>query len=311
MMILIAGVKRQDGGPATFGHYKVGCGGRLPITDQRSESMETVQRPSYARAIAILGWLILSLISAQAWGQSMREVLGVGDTVRISAFRYPDLTTEARVSEEGKVNVPLVGEVLLAGLTPDQAAKYIAKLMREGKYIVNPQIDVAVLEPRSRQVSVLGFVTRPGRYVLDGTAARLTDVLAMAGGLVPAASDKAVVTRNGGSKSQTFNVDLASIIQHGDVSKDIEVRSGDSVFVPKAPVVYVYGEVTRGGAYRLESGMTVMQAISLAGGITPRGSESRMRLRRLGENGKWKETNAKPLDPVAADDVIYVRESFF
>jgi len=273
--------------------------------------METAQRLTYARAMAILGCWILLLVSAQASAQSMREVLGVGDTVRISAFRYPDLTTEARISEEGKVNVALVGEVTLAGMTPDQAAKYIAQLMKERKYLVNPQIDVAVLEPRSRQVSVLGFVTRPGRYVLDGTAARLTDVLAMAGGLVAAASDKAVVTRNRGRESETLNIDLASIIQQGDVSKDIEVRSGDSVFVPKAPVVYVYGEVTRGGAYRLESGMTVMQAISLAGGITPRGSERRVKLRRLGADGKWKETNAKPLDPVAADDVVYVRESLF
>jgi polysaccharide export outer membrane protein len=147
--------------------------------------------------------------------------------------------------------------------------------------------------------------------VLDGTTAKLTDVLAMAGGLVPAASDNAVVTRTLGKESETFNVDLAAIIHHGDVSKDIDVRSGDSIFVPKAPVVYVYGEVVRGGSYRLEPGMTVMQAISLAGGVSPRGSESRMKLRRATPDGKWKEINAKPLDRVVADDVIYVRESFF
>jgi polysaccharide export outer membrane protein len=76
-------------------------------------------------------------------------------------------------------------------------------------------------------------------------------------------------------------------------------------------VVYVYGEVMRGGSYRLEPGMTVMQAISVAGGITPRGSESRTKLRRRGSDGAWKESTAKPLDPVSADDVIYVRESLF
>jgi polysaccharide export outer membrane protein len=83
------------------------------------------------------------------------------------------------------------------------------------------------------------------------------------------------------------------------------------VYVPKAPVIYVYGEVTRAGAYRLEPGMTVMQAISLAGGITPRGSESRAKLRRRGSDGAWTETAARQIDPVSADDVIYVRESLF
>jgi polysaccharide export outer membrane protein len=135
--------------------------------------------------------------------------------------------------------------------------------------------------------------------------------IAMAGGLGEAAADKAVVQRNRGAGSEALEVDLKAIVQGGDVSKNIELRSGDSVFVPKAPVVYVYGEVTRGGSYRLEPGMTVMQAISLAGGITPRGSEGRTKLRRKGADGAWKETGADPLENVAADDVIYVRESLF
>lgn len=260
------------------------------------------------RILLLLAW---SAISGLACAQSMQEVLGAGDTVRITAFRYPELTTEARLSEEGKVRVPMIGQVTLQGMTPGQAASHIAERLKSGKYLVNPQIDVAVLEARSRQVSVLGFVSRPGRYVLDGTKAKVTDVLAMAGGLVPAASDTAVVTRTRGKKSESLNIDLAAIIEQGDASKDIEVSSGDSVFVPKAPVVYVYGEVVRGGSYRLEPYMTVMQAISLAGGITPRGSENRTKLRRRGADGKWKETSARPLDTLSADDVIYVRESFF
>jgi polysaccharide export outer membrane protein len=274
--------------------------------------MQTAHERWAVTSLATLAWLmLLSTTPTHTWAQAMREVLGVGDTVRITAFRYPELTTEARVSESGKVNVPFVGEVKVAGLTPEQAAKHIEEGMRQGKYVRNPQIDVTVLEARSRQISVLGFVTRPGRYVLDGTTAKLTDVLAMAGGLVPAASDKAVVNRTLDNKSETVSVDLAAIIQHGDVSKDIDVRSGDSIFVPKAPVVYVYGEVMRGGSYRLEPGMAVMQAISVAGGVTPRGSESRIKLRRLGPDGKWVEKDARPFDPVLPDDVVYVREALF
>jgi polysaccharide export outer membrane protein len=251
------------------------------------------------------------MISGLAFAQSMQEVIGAGDTVRITAFRYPDLTTVARLSEEGKVNVPMIGQVTLQGMTPEQAASHIADRLKRGNFILNPQIDVAVTQARSRQVSVLGFVARPGRYVLEGTTASVTDVIAMAGGLGPAASNKAVLQRNRGGESESVEVDIAAIIQGGDASKNIEVRSGDSVFVPKAPVFYVYGEVENGGAFRLEPGMTVMQAISVAGGVTPRGSEKRTKLRRRGADGKWKETTAKPLEPVSPDDVIYVRESWF
>jgi polysaccharide export outer membrane protein len=259
--------------------------------------------------VLVPAWL--ALFAGAAAGQSMKEVIGVGDTVRISAFRYPDLATEARVAEDGKVSVPMIGPVTLQGKTPAQAASEIAARLKQGKYLNDPQIDVAILEARSRQVSVLGFVTRPGRYVLEGTTSRLTDVIAMAGGLVPDAADTAVVKRTRNEKNESLNVDLAAIIRGGDASKDIEVGGGDSVFVPKAPVVYVYGEVMRGGSYRLEPGMTVMQAISVAGGITPRGSERRVKLRRKGTDGQWKETSVEPVDPVGADDVVYVRESLF
>lgn len=263
------------------------------------------------KTVRILAWLALSAIPGLACAQSMQEVLGPGDTVRITAFRYPDLTTVARLSEEGAVNVPLIGQVTLKGMTPEQAGRHIAERLKHGNFILNPQIDVAVTQARSRQVSVLGFVKNPGRYTLEGATARVTDVIAMAGGLVPDASDTAIVQRDRDGKRESVSIDIASIIQRGDASKNIEVASGDSIFVAKAPVVYVYGEVTKGGSYRLEPGMTVMQAISVAGGVTPRGSERRVKLRRRSADGVWKETTPKPFQPVSPDDVIYVRESWF
>lgn len=271
--------------------------------------MEPVRKLILGRLL-VLAWLAL-LLPATGWTQSMQEVLGPGDSVRISVYPYPDLTTEVRLAEDGKVNMPLIGQVELKGMTPNEASRHIADRLKRGKFINNPQVDVAVLEARSRQVSVLGFVTRPGRYMLEGSSAKVSDVLAMAGGLVPEAADTAVVTRKGRDKSESFNVDVAAIIRGGEAAKDVEVRSGDSVFVPKAPVVYVYGEVIRGGSYRLEPGMTVMQAISVAGGITPRGSERRMTLRRRAPDGKMTEKPAKPQDLVSANDVIFVRESLF
>lgn len=273
--------------------------------------MKSIRRSTLRRLPSLMLWLAVCFMAAPAWTQSMREELGPGDTVRVTVFPYPELTTEARLSEEGKINMPMVGQVTLLGMTPDKAARHIADGLKRGEYIRNPQVSVAVLEARSRQVSVLGFVTRPGRYMLEGSSAKVSDVLAMAGGLVPEAADSAVVTRDNGGKKETLNVDLAAIIRGGDDAKNIEVRSGDSVFVPKAPVVYVYGEVVRGGSYRLEPGMTVMQAISVAGGMTPRGSEKRIKLRRRAADGKLQENNARPPDLVSADDVVYVREALF
>src|SRR3954465_1910098 len=138
--------------------------------------------------IRIVAWLALLVLGASpgwAHAQSMQELIGAGDTVRITAFRYPELTTEVRVSEEGQVQVPLIGVVTLQGLTPEKAAALIAEELKRGNYVLSPQITVAVVQARSRQVSVLGHVAHPGRYTLDGTRARLSDVMAMAGGLVP------------------------------------------------------------------------------------------------------------------------------
>lgn len=267
-------------------------------------------RGTALQPLAFVAWLLLAIVSGQVSAQSMREVIGPGDTVRITAYRNPDLTTEARLSDEGKLNVPLVGEISLRGLTPDQAAKRIADRLKSGKYVLDPQITVTVVQARSRLVSILGFVNSPGRYELDGISAKISDVIAMAGGLDPNASDRIVLHPSGAGKSEPVIVELSSIIQ-GDSSRNIEVRGGDSIFVPRASVVYVYGEVQKGGAYRIEPDMTVMQAISLAGGITPRGSESRVQIRRKGGDGKWKQFSVKLTDVVSPDDVIYVREGLF
>jgi polysaccharide biosynthesis/export protein len=264
--------------------------------------------------IRTLAWLALAMVCVThglTRAQSMQELIGAGDTVRITAFRYPELNTEARVSEAGELHVPIIGAVLVQGLTPQKAAALIAERLKRGNYVLNPDINVAVVQARSRQVSVIGHVTRPGRYTLDGATARLTEVVAMAGGLAPSASDIVVVKRTRQGTTESLNIDLDAIIRGSPQAEDVELASGDSVLVPKAPVVYVYGEVGRAGSYRLEPGMTVMQAISLAGGVTPRGSERTAKLRRKGDAGGWKEIPARPHDPVGADDVIYIRESLF
>ena len=243
-------------------------------------------------------WLAVSFLLAAfpAWGA---EKLGIGDAVRVSVFQQPDLTTEARISERGTIAMPLIGEEKVAGITPAEAAAKIAASLKKGKYLKDPQVSVALTTLRSQQVSVLGMVARPGRYALDDTSSKLADVIAAAGGLTPEGSNTVTVMRG----AQTHQVSL--------LGKTFQLQGGDTIHVDRAPVFYIYGEVTRAGAYRLDPGLTVMQAISLGGGITPRGSDRRLKLRRAATDGKIVETDAGLRDVVKADDVIYVKEALF
>jgi polysaccharide export outer membrane protein len=238
------------------------------------------------------------------------DALGMGDMVRITVFRNPDLTTEARVSERGTVLFPMIGEVPVSGLTPSQAGKRIADKLTQGRYVVNPEVTVSMMQVNSRQVSVLGNVNKPGRYPLDAQTAHLTDFIAVAGGLAPTGSDEVTVVTTKDGKTSKREVDLAAIFNSGDVSQNIELRPGDTVYVHKAPMVYVYGEVQKGGAYRVEPNMTVMQAIAMGGGVTPRGTLRGLKIARR-EGGNVREINARLTDTVKPDDVVYVSERLF
>ena len=245
----------------------------------------------------VLG-LFLFAAAATAWAQPV-EKIGIGDAVRVTVFQQPDLLTEARVSEKGTITMPLVGEVKVAGMSSGQAASHIAKELKGGKYLNNPQVSLAVTTVRSRQVNLLGSVARPGRYPLDESSSQLADVIAAAGGIAADGAKEVTVMREG----KPLKVDV--------LAKPFELKNGDTIVVERAPVFYIYGEVARAGAYRVEPNMTVMQAIAAGGGITPRGSERRLKLRRPAKDGKVAESDAKLQDTVKADDVIYVREALF
>ncbi|HVJ25749.1 MAG TPA: polysaccharide biosynthesis/export family protein [Burkholderiales bacterium] len=245
---------------------------------------------------SILSAVFLLIMAAPALAQT--EKLGVGDAVRVTVFQQPDLTTEARINEKGLIAMPLVGEVKVAGLSQHEAAVAISDSLKKGQYLKNPQVAVAVTTVRSKQVSVLGLVARPGRYPLDDTSTNLSDVIAAAGGISAGGAESVTVLRDGKERKV-------------DVFKPFKIQGGDTVNVERAPVFYIYGEVTRGGSYPITPDMTVMQAIAAGGGITPRGSDRRLKLRRPTGDGKLVETDAKLNDRVKADDVIFVKEALF
>jgi polysaccharide export outer membrane protein len=239
------------------------------------------------------------LVALAAPGLAQTEKLGPGDAIRVTVFQQPDLTTEARITERGTITVPLVGEVKVEGMSVAEAGKQIAGEFERGKFLKNPQVNVALTTLRSQQVSVLGLVARPGRYALDDTSSQLADVIAAAGGIPTGGADTVTVLRAG--KEHKVNV----------LAKPFKLQGGDTIHVERGPMFYIYGEVTRAGAYRVEPNMTVMQAIAAGGGITPRGSDRRLKLRRVAADGKVVETDARLRDIVKPDDVIYVKEALF
>ena len=281
-----------------------------------TEMMRACKGPSLVQAgatrslAALLGIAAMLLLPSAALSQS-RESLGEGDTVRITVFQNPDLTTETRISERGTISFPLIGEVAIADLTPAGAEARIAEKLKAGKFLLKPQVSLNVTRVRSRQVSVLGQVARPGRYPLDDTSSSLTDMLALAGGISPTGDDTVtvMVTRDG--KTSRLEIDVPSMYRTGDLSRNIRVESGDTIFVKRAPLFYIYGAVQRPGAFRMEPAMTVMQALSLGGGVTPRGTHRGLRIHRRTPEGTVRMQEAQLTDPLEPDDVIYVRESWF
>jgi polysaccharide export outer membrane protein len=237
--------------------------------------------------------------------------LGVGDVVRVVVFQQPDMTTETRVSETGTITVPLLGPVPVGGVTAKRAEDRIAALLKSRGFVREPQVTVTVLQFKSRQVSVLGLVSKPGRYTLEEGIYRLIDVLALAGGALPDGSDLVTLVRVVDGKSQRYEIDLPSLFRSGDVSKNPEILTGDSIYVARAPQFYIYGEVQRPGTFKLESNMSVMQALAVAGGVTLRGTAKNMRLNRRDAKGSTITITPDMNDLVQPNDVIFVRESMF
>ncbi|HMY48105.1 MAG TPA: polysaccharide export protein EpsE [Zoogloea sp.] len=259
-------------------------------------------------AAALTGSLALAQGPAPA-AQEYR--LGPGDGVKISVFQNPDLGLETRVSETGVISYPLVGSVQVGGLTVGEAEKAIAAGLRSGGYVLQPQVTLVVQQVRGAQVAVLGQVARPGRYPLESTAMKVTDALALAGGTTPQGAEKVILTGLRNGRRVRLEVDVADLFVTWTPEKDVPVQAGDTLYVQRAPQFYVYGEVLKAGAYRVERNMTVLQALSLGGGLNPRGTERGIRIHRRGDDGSVRVINPQLNDPVQADDVIVVREALF
>ena len=278
----------------------------------------------YFLKFALLFWMAVPLALAQAPKADttradttkadtarVETILGPGDVVRATVFQNPDLTVESRISESGQINFPLIGAVTVGGLAIPAAEKRIETLLRERGFVLRPQVTIQVVRTLSSQVSVLGQVGKPGRYPIEMTSSKVSEMIAAAGGVVPGGADVVTLvgTRNG--EPVKLDIDLPAILQSGRAELDVQVENGDIIYVDRAPTIYIYGEVQRPGQIRLERGMTLMQVLAAAGGLSARGTERGIKVHRRDTQGQVIVLELKPTDHLQRDDVVYVKESLF
>lgn len=260
--------------------------------------------------LRIVGLMFVLAASPAAQAQEKLDYkLGPGDAIRIVVFQNPDLTLDTRVSENGAINYPLIGAVQVGDLTIDAAEKRIAKGLKDGGFVQQPQVNIVLMQNRGNQVSVLGLVNRPGRFPLETFNTRVSDILATAGGISPTGADIVILTGLRDGKPLRKEIDLPAIYLDNKPSEDVNVAPGDVIYVHRAPVYFIYGEAQRSGSYRIERGMTVQQALAQGGGTTVRGTEKWLRVYRKDANGKVEQLTPELTDLIKPDDVLYVRES--
>ena len=251
--------------------------------------------------------------SSSSWnGKSTNTHIGAGDTIHITVYQSPDLSVDARVTEAGAISYPLLGRVQLGGLTVTAAEQHLAQALKKGDFVKDPQVMIVVTTVRANQVNVLGQVGKPGRYPLDLAGMRITEVLAEAGGVINGVgSDTIVLSGVRDGRPFRHEVELPKIFMAGGSVDDIVVAPGDTVFVDRAPQIYMYGEIQHPGVVRLERGMTVMQAVAAGGGATPRGTLKGLRVTRRGADGKMQTIEPAMDDTLKDGDVVFIRESLF
>lgn len=265
------------------------------------------------RFLALLAFLfaVLPVAAAEDPTPSNDYVLGAGDVIKVTVFQSPELSLELRIPDSGVVGYPLLGSVKLGSLTIAQAERRLADGLLAGKFLKQPQVSILVTQLRGSQASVLGHAVRPGRYALELANTRLSDLMALAGGVAPDGSNLVTVVGQRGGQPFRERIDFRRIFAGRDPVADIVIQANDVVYVDRMEQVYIYGEVQKPGALRLERGMTVLQALAAGGGPTLRGTHRGIQLNRADATGALQKLTPSLQDPLQPDDVIYVPESLF
>jgi len=253
--------------------------------------------------------VVLLLIVFSSIAVADDYIIGSGDVLKITVYDHDDLLTVTRVSDNGVIILPLLGQLTVNRLSISQLSDKIADLYSDG-YIVNPQVSIFVQEFRSKKAVVLGHVKNPGLIELSGPTTFL-ELLSQAGGLATDFGETATIKRIVDGKNKMISVNIKSLTIGGDMSQNIPIREGDTVYISKAGMCYVTGEVKEPDAYPCDGEATILKLITLAGGFTGKASRSGVRIVRIVNGKKIVKKDVKMDTRVQPDDVIVVPESFF
>lgn len=249
--------------------------------------------------------------------------VGPKDLLEISVFGLDELSKTVRISEEGKIALPLLGEIEVEGLTKTELEKKLSQLLEE-KYLQNPQVTVFIREYQSKRVSVLGAVENPGNYELLGRQT-LLQIISRAGGLTQEAGKEIIVIRQyEDGTSTSLKISIEDLILKGDASLNLPLQFDDIINIPvdKIVLVYVFGQVRSPGALNVKKSNipTLLQAIAQAGGFSDRASKGGVIIKRKDDEGKEIEIKVNVKDIIKGkkkdiqleeNDVIYVPETIF
>lgn len=218
---------------------------------------------------------LLAFAPASMAQQKADYQLSAGDAIRISVFQNPDLALETSLSESGSITFPLIGSVQLGNLSIPAAEELIAQKLRDGNFVKKPQVNIKLMEVRGSQVAVLGLVNKPGRFPLETSSTRLTEMIALAGGMVTSAGTGiAVISGNRDGKPFQQEIDIAALFGTDGQGLDIPLKSGDVIYVMPGNQVSILGQVNHAGRYPLENQkMRLTEVLTLAGGVTAEGSD--------------------------------------
>ena len=236
-------------------------------------------------------------------GGQKEYVIGGRDVLEITVYDEPDLNRKIRVSNSGYMSFPLIGDVKVAGFTAVEIEKIIESRLKQG-YLVNPQVSINILEYKSSEVYVLGAVNRPGAYPLMGET-KLLEALSRAGGIATtregylAGKELFVIREESDSEERVkyIRVDLDRLLVQGDLSLNIPLKNKDTIYIPQLDSIFVFGEVKAPGSYKLlEKEVTVLEAITMAGGLTKYAAPNRIKVIRYeGGVGQTIKVNVKEI----------------
>jgi polysaccharide export outer membrane protein len=282
--------------------------------------MKTIQIACVSLTICIFLLLANTGLTVAQQSTTRDYIIGAGDVLQIEVWDHPDLNRTVEVAQDGTFTFPFIGKVQASGKSVFIVETLLVQKLSDG-YIVGPQVTVGVAEYKNKKVFLFGEVIRPGSYVLKQDM-RLLELISSAGGFTDdrgtictivrapeSGQDAHPVPIENATGYEIIKIDLAQLTA-GNSKENILVMPNDSIYISTAEQIFVTGEVRRPGEIEYIENMTVRQAISMAGGGTPKAAIGRTRIIRV-DNGREREIKPDLVDSVLPNDIIKVPESFF